>query len=85
MRKIKKIEVEKEFITCDTCGTDFEEKEYNTFVCIACHKDVCKNCVQQIEISFDALHTFGTILPLCPDCFSTLTLKQIKELDLNEK
>lgn len=31
MRRIKKIEVEKEIITCNTCGIDFEENEHNIF------------------------------------------------------
>ena len=46
MRRIKKIKLEKEIITCDICGTDFEEDEYNTFTCMACHKDVCGSCVK---------------------------------------
>ena len=85
MRRIKKIELEKEIITCDTCGTDFEEDEHNTFKCRACHKDVCGRCVQTIKISFGLLSIHPFWIKLCPHCFETLTLKKLKELDPNEK
>lgn len=48
MRRIKKIELEKEIITCDTCGVDFEEDKHNTFECMACHKDVCRGCIEEV-------------------------------------
>lgn len=85
MRRIKKIELEKEIITCDTCGTDFEEDEHNTFECMACHKDVCGNCVKQIQISFNPVSLYLFWIKLCPHCFETLTLKEIKELNPNEE
>lgn len=85
MRKIKKIELEKEIITCDTCGTDFEDDEHNTFECMACHKDVCGSCAEQMQISFNLLSFYLFCIKLCPHCFETLTLKEIKELNPNEK
>lgn len=85
MRKIKKIELEKEIITCDTCGTDFEENEYNTFKCMACHKDVCGSCAKQMEISINPVYKSPSFLRLCPHCFETLTLKRLEELEHNEK
>lgn len=85
MRRIKKIEVQKEIITCDTCGTDFEESEYNISKCVACHKDVCGNCVKPIMISFSPVNIFTSILHLCPHCFETLTLKELQELQPNEE
>lgn len=85
MRKIKKIELEKEIITCDTCGTDFEEDEHNTFTCMVCHKDVCGNCVKQVQIIFKPVVMFSSLLNLCPHCFETLTLKKLEDLEYNEK
>lgn len=85
MRRIKKIELEKEIITCDTCGTDFEEHDYNTFKCMTCHKDVCGNCAKQMEISFNPVYKSPSFLRLCPHCFETLTLKKLEELEHNEK
>lgn len=85
MRRIKKIELEKEIITCDTCGTDFEENEYNTFKCMICHKDVCGHCAKQMEISFNPVYKSPSFLRLCPHCFETLTLKKLEELEHNEK
>ena len=85
MRRIKKIELEKEIIICDTCGTNFEEDEHSTFTCMACHKDVCKSCLKEMSISFDPVYMFSSVLHLCPHCFETLTLKKLKELNPNEK
>lgn len=85
MRKIKKIELEKEIITCDTCGTDFEEDKHNTFTCMVCHKDVCGNCAKGMEITFNPLARYPAFLRLCPHCFETLTLKELEELEYNEK
>ena len=85
MRRIRKIELEKEMITCDTCGANFEERDYNIFKCMICHKDVCKNCAKQMEISFNPIYRDASFLRLCPHCFETLTLKKLKELDPNEK
>lgn len=82
MRRIKKIELEKEIITCDICGTDFEENEYNTFKCMICHKDVCGHCV---KISFNPGYKSTSFLRLCPYCFETLTLEKLEELEHNEK
>lgn len=79
MRRIKKIELEKEIITCDICGTDFEESEHNTFECKACHKDVCGNCVKQVMISFSPSDMFTSRFNLCPHCFETVTLKELQE------
>lgn len=76
MRRIKKIELEKEIITCDICGTDFEEDEHKTYECMACHKDVCKDCLKEMSISFDPVYMFYSVLRLCPHCFETLTLKK---------
>lgn len=85
MRRIKKIELEKEIITCDFCGTDFEEDEHNTFECMVCHKDVCGSCVKPMLISFNPVDMYPSLLNLCPHCFKTLTLKQLKELSPNEE
>lgn len=85
MRRIKKIELEKEIITCDTCGIDFEEDEHNTFECMVCHKNICGNCVKQIKISFNPVDIFSFLFNLCPHCFETLTLKELEELEYNEK
>jgi hypothetical protein len=85
MRKIKKIELEKEIITCDTCGIDFEEDEHNTFECMVCHKDVCGTCTKIIQISFNPISMYPSLLKLCPHCFETLTLKKLEELAYNEK
>lgn len=85
MRRIKKIEIEKEIITCDTCGTDFEEDELKTYECMVCHKDVCKGCLKEMSISFDPVYMFSYTLHLCPHCFETLTLKKLEELEHNEK
>lgn len=85
MRRIKKIELEKEIITRDTCGVDFEEDKHNTFECMACHKDVCRGCIEEVQISFNPIYVFSSILRLCPHCFETLTLKRIKELNSNEE
>lgn len=85
MRRIKKIELEKEIITCDTCGTDFEGSEYATFECMACHKDVCGNCAKRILIAFSPTDMFTSILHLCPHCFETVPLKKLQELKLNEE
>lgn len=85
MRRIKKIELEKEIITCGTCGMDFEEDEHNTFECIVCHKDVCGNCMKPIQISFSPVNMFTSIFHLCPHCFETVTLKELQELEPNEE
>lgn len=78
MRRIKKIELEKGRITCDTCGIDFEEDEHNTFECMVCHKDVCGNCIKEMQISFNPVYRAPAFLRLCPHCFETLTLKKIR-------
>lgn len=85
MRRIKTIQLQKEIITCDTCGMDFEQDEHNVFECMACHKDVCGNCVKRTMISFSPVDMFTSILSLCPHCFETITLKKLEELRLNEK
>lgn len=85
MRRIKKMEIEKEIITCDICGIDFEEDEHNTFTCMACHKDVCRGCVKAVLISFEPIYIDSSFLHLCPHCFETLTLKKLEELEYNEK
>lgn len=85
MRRIKKIELTKEIITCDICGTDFEEDEHNTFECMVCHKDVCGNCVKRTSIIFNPLKMFSSMFNLCPHCFETLTLKELQELKPNEE
>lgn len=85
MRRIKKIELEKEIITCDICGTDFEEDEHNTFECVACHKDVCGSCIKVVQISFNPFNIYAPVLHLCPHCFETLTLKELQEAKPNEE
>lgn len=84
MRRIKKVEIEREVITCDFCGIDFTETKYITFECTVCHKDVCRDCVKQIKISSYPFASHPPILNLCPRCFRTLTLKKLEELECNE-